>query len=61
MNLSKGKIMTKRERFIRTVERLEVDVQHLMTQGTPQQVREEVIRLRKLFPSGLILSPAMRH
>jgi len=35
-----------------------MDVQHLLTEGSPQQVREEVSRLRKIFPSGLILSPS---
>jgi uroporphyrinogen decarboxylase len=35
-----------------------MDVQHLLTKGPPEQVREEVVRLRKLFPTGLIFSPS---
>ncbi|MFZ5518581.1 MAG: uroporphyrinogen decarboxylase family protein [Candidatus Zhuqueibacterota bacterium] len=35
-----------------------VDTQVLLSNGTPQQVGEEVIRLRKIFPTGLIISPS---
>ena len=35
-----------------------VDVQRLMSAGTPADVRDEVVRLRRLFPAGLILSPS---
>ena len=35
-----------------------VDVQQLMTKGTPQQIKDEVARLKRIFPTGLIISPS---
>ncbi len=35
-----------------------VDTQELLTRGTPQQVYAEVLRLRSIFPTGLIISPS---
>jgi uroporphyrinogen decarboxylase len=35
-----------------------VDTQELLTKGTPRQVRDEVLRLRAIFPTGLIISPS---
>jgi len=35
-----------------------VDTQHLLVHGTPKEVEDEVWRLRKLFPTGLLLSPS---
>jgi uroporphyrinogen decarboxylase len=35
-----------------------VDAQDLMVNGTPGEVAAEVHRLRKIFPTGLILSPS---
>lgn len=35
-----------------------VDAQHLLVNGTPEEVREDVLRLRRLFPTGLVLSPS---
>jgi len=35
-----------------------VDTQHLLVNGTPGEIAEEVQRLRKIFPTGLILSPS---
>ena len=35
-----------------------VDAQNLLVNGTPDQLRGEVGRLRELFPTGLILSPS---
>jgi uroporphyrinogen decarboxylase len=35
-----------------------VDAQQLMVNGSPEQVREKVSELRKIFPTGLILSPS---
>ncbi|MCD8350582.1 MAG: hypothetical protein LUC93_08245 [Planctomycetaceae bacterium] len=35
-----------------------VDAQQLLVNGTPEQVEEEVWRLRDLFPTGLIVSPS---
>ena len=35
-----------------------VDVQQLMTDASPEEVRQEVRRLRELFPTGLIVSPS---
>jgi uroporphyrinogen decarboxylase len=35
-----------------------VDTQDLLPNGTPEDVRAEVRRLRKLFPTGLIISPS---
>jgi uroporphyrinogen decarboxylase len=35
-----------------------VDAQDLMVNGTPKEVAREVHRLRKIFPTGLIISPS---
>lgn len=35
-----------------------VDAQNLMVNGTPQQVKEKVFELKKIFPTGLIISPS---
>ena len=35
-----------------------VDAQNLMLNGTPQQVKEKVFELKKIFPTGLIISPS---
>lgn len=35
-----------------------IDAQHLLVNGTPEDVRAEVNRARKEFPTGLILSPS---
>ncbi len=35
-----------------------MDVQHLLVHGTPDEVRKEVLKLRKLFPTGLVISPS---
>jgi uroporphyrinogen decarboxylase len=35
-----------------------VDAQRLLVEGTAAEVREEVLRLRALFPTGLIVSPS---
>ncbi|MDR0711872.1 MAG: hypothetical protein LBF67_05975 [Prevotellaceae bacterium] len=35
-----------------------VDAQYLLVQGAPSQVREKVRELKKLFPTGLIISPS---
>lgn len=35
-----------------------VDAQNLLVNGKPQQVREKVLELKKLFPTGLIISPS---
>ncbi len=35
-----------------------VDAQNLLVNGTPFQVRERVRELRRLFPTGLIISPS---
>ena len=35
-----------------------VDAQHLLVNGTPEQVAADVRRLKALFPTGLILSPS---
>ena len=35
-----------------------VDAQDLMVQGTPEQVRAKVRELKKIFPTGLIISPS---
>ena len=35
-----------------------VDAQNLMVSGSPQQVKDTVHELRRLFPTGLILSPS---
>ncbi len=35
-----------------------VDAQYLLVQGAPEQVREKVRELKKLFPTGLVISPS---
>ena len=35
-----------------------VDAQHLLVNGTPQQVADKVFELKQLFPTGLIISPS---
>lgn len=35
-----------------------VDTQDLLVNGTPEEIKERVYRLRSLFPSGLIISPS---
>ena len=35
-----------------------VDAQHLLVGGTPEEVAADVRRLKKLFPTGLIISPS---
>lgn len=35
-----------------------VDAQNLMVDGTAEQVREKVLELKKIFPTGLIISPS---
>ncbi len=35
-----------------------VDAQELLVNGTPRQVREKVLELKKIFPTGLIISPS---
>jgi uroporphyrinogen decarboxylase len=35
-----------------------VDAQKLLVNGTPEHVRENVMELRKIFPTGLIISPS---
>lgn len=35
-----------------------VDAQHLLVNGTPEQVSEKVSTLKELFPTGLIVSPS---
>jgi uroporphyrinogen decarboxylase len=35
-----------------------VDHQHLLVNGTPDQVREKVAELKAIFPTGLIISPS---
>ena len=35
-----------------------VDAQHLLVSGTPGQVEEKVRALRRIFPTGLIISPS---
>lgn len=35
-----------------------VDTQQLLPHGTPQEVKDSVKHLRKLFPTGLIISPS---
>jgi len=35
-----------------------VDAQHLLVNGTPQQVADKVCELKQLFPTGLIISPS---
>jgi len=35
-----------------------VDAQHLLVNGTPEQVSQKVKELKQLFPTGLIISPS---
>ncbi len=35
-----------------------VDAQQLLVNGTPDQIRENVLHLREIFPTGLIFSPS---
>lgn len=35
-----------------------VDAQQLLVNGTPDQIREKVLELKKIFPTGLIISPS---
>jgi uroporphyrinogen decarboxylase len=35
-----------------------VDAQDLLVNGTPEQVREKVLELKRIFPTGLIVSPS---
>jgi uroporphyrinogen decarboxylase len=35
-----------------------VDAQELLVRGTPQDVREKVMELKKIFPTGLVISPS---
>ena len=35
-----------------------VDAQHLLVNGTPEQVTQKVNELKQLFPTGLIISPS---
>lgn len=35
-----------------------VDAQHLLVTGSPEDVRKKVLELRKLFPTGLVISPS---
>lgn len=35
-----------------------VDAQQLLINGTPQQVKEKVMELKRIFPTGLIISPS---
>lgn len=35
-----------------------VDAQHLLVNGTPDQVRAKVFELKRIFPTGLIFSPS---
>ena len=35
-----------------------VDIQELLPNGTPEQVRAKVRELREIFPTGLIISPS---
>ncbi len=35
-----------------------VDAQKLLVNGTPDEVRTKVLELKKLFPTGLIISPS---
>jgi len=35
-----------------------VDAQHLLVNGTPEQVTQKVLELKKLFPTGLVISPS---
>lgn len=35
-----------------------VDAQNLLVNGTPEQMREKVLQLKEIFPTGLIISPS---
>jgi uroporphyrinogen decarboxylase len=35
-----------------------VDAQHLLVNGTPDMIKEKVDELRRIFPTGLIISPS---
>ena len=35
-----------------------VDAQHLLVNGTPEEVRAAVLALREVFPTGLVISPS---
>ncbi len=35
-----------------------VDAQYLLVEGTPEEVREDVARLKRCFPTGLVISPS---
>lgn len=35
-----------------------VDAQNLMVNGTPEQVKQKVLELKTIFPTGLIISPS---
>ena len=35
-----------------------LDAQELLVNGNPKQVYDEVVRLKKIFPTGLIISPS---
>jgi len=35
-----------------------VDAQELLVRGTPERIRAEVRRLKRLFPTGLVISPS---
>lgn len=35
-----------------------IDAQHLLVNGTPDDIKADVLRLKKIFPTGLILSPS---
>ena len=35
-----------------------VDAQNLLVNGTPKQVREKMLELKSLFPTGMIISPS---
>ncbi|MFW6269676.1 MAG: uroporphyrinogen decarboxylase family protein, partial [Bacillota bacterium] len=35
-----------------------VDAQNLLVKGTPDQVKDRVLKLKEIFPTGLIISPS---
>lgn len=35
-----------------------IDAQHLLVNGTPEQIRSKVLELKSIFPTGLIISPS---
>ncbi len=35
-----------------------VDAQHLLVEGSPEEVRLEVLKIMELFPTGLVISPS---